>query len=161
MYLSKRAKVVAGVSALLGVVVAGSAAFTATGVYDNAGPSQFVGGTVTQTVSGGTALSSIVYSYADNTPGAGGSIDTEINEVTLTFGDNIAEGLTPTIAFTGTDGGADAGFEYLSADWLCIPIPSSSPYVSTCSPTGDLASGQDYATDVTGISVTVPSNNVG
>ncbi len=32
MHLSKRVKVVAGVSALLGVVVAGGAAFTATGV---------------------------------------------------------------------------------------------------------------------------------
>ena len=61
MYLSKRVKVVAGVSALLGLVMVGGAGFTANryrrlcGFYH-----AFVGGSVSQTV-GGITLASIQY----------------------------------------------------------------------------------------------------
>jgi hypothetical protein len=165
MHISKRVKVVAGVSALLGVVMAGGAAFTANGVYSTAEATQFIGGSITQSVNGGTTLESVVYSYVDDgaqdTPG---NSDTEIDSVLLTFNNDIASTLIPTISWTGTDAGSDASFEYLAADWSCTAIAASTPFTSTCTPTGDLSTsntptaGQGYVTDVESITVTVPSS---
>jgi hypothetical protein len=159
MYLSKRVKVVAGVSALLGVVMAGGAAFTATGVTDEATASQFVGGSFSQTVTGGTELSSIVYSYADNTPpsGPGDTEYTEIDSVLLTFADVPAGVTTPTIQFTTTDDTpADA-----DTAWTCSAIGTPSANESACIPSGDLATDADptpgpgYVNDVTGVTVSL------
>jgi hypothetical protein len=154
MYLSKRVKVVAGVSALLGVVMAGGVAFTGAGLTDSAGTLQFVGGTVIQN-DAGTTLNEIAYTYANPTPGAGASSDTEVEGVTLTFADDNAAGLVPTISFTGTDGGSDAAYEYLTADWTCTAIASSASTCAVANPSA-LYSGQGYALDVTSITVTVP-----
>lgn len=50
--------------AVAGLAVAGGTAFTGTGVINNAGATQFVGGTVNQSVTGAT-LSSVVYSFGE------------------------------------------------------------------------------------------------
>ncbi|HVL04699.1 MAG TPA: hypothetical protein VM388_01845 [Acidimicrobiales bacterium] len=78
MNINKRARIVVGALALAGTVAFAGNAFTATGVSRGAnfGESQFVGGTVTQTVTGAT-LESVVY----NTNIAG----TEVNSVEVTF----------------------------------------------------------------------------
>jgi hypothetical protein len=108
MYLSKRVKVVAGVSALLGLVMAGGAAFTATGITDNADFGEFIGGTVTQNVYGVT-LSGIVYNFATDSAGDGSEGGTsnqdEVNEITLTFSnDTVANDnhYIPTVAIVGS-----------------------------------------------------------
>lgn len=100
MHLSKRVKVVAGVSALLGVVMAGGAAFTATGVStvsQPAGSLQFVGGTVTQSVTG-TVLSDINYGFADY------PVDTKVDAVQLFFSDDNADGATVSATLTDLAG---------------------------------------------------------
>lgn len=86
---------VAAAVLVAGLAAAGTAAFTGTGVTNNADPSQFVGGTVTQTVSGAT-LSSIVYGFSD--PQAKTAIDT----ATLTFADGEADTKVPTVVFTAS-----------------------------------------------------------
>jgi hypothetical protein len=157
MYLSKRVKVVAGVSALLGLVMAGGAGFTATGLIDAAGTTQSVGGEITQTVTGGTTLDSVVYGYADTTPltGSGGSYDTEINLVTLTFNDQLNVGSPVTMAFTGTDNaGAGTNGEY--SGWTCTDITadlSDLGSTSVCRPPG--SPDATYATNVESIAVDV------
>ncbi len=158
MYLSKRVKVVAGVSALLGLVMAGGAAFTGAGLSDSAGVAQFVGGTIVQNAVG-TDLSSVVYGYANPTPDPGYPSDTEVNLVTLNFADANSVGYLPTISFTGDDS-SPVDDEYTA--WTCLDIagtPDGGPFTggtSTCSPSGSLASGQDYANLVNSITVTVP-----
>ncbi len=155
MHISKRVKVVAGVSTLLGLVMAGGAGFTATGLIDQAGATQSVGGEITQTVTGGTTLDSIVYSYADTTPvGAnGGTYDTEIDLVTLTFNDQFNVGSPVTMTFTGSDVDPTNG-EY--SGWTCTDITADESDLgstSVCSPPG----GDDatYATNVESIQVNV------
>jgi hypothetical protein len=116
MHLSKRVKVVAGVSALLGVVMAGGAAFTATGITDNAYANQFLGGTVTQNVYG-ISLASVVYGLASGGTGSEGSSnnDNEVNLITLTFAGSAADltfanaqALVPTLSLTLDSGGPDS-----------------------------------------------------
>ena len=144
MNLSKRAKISAGALVLAGMVAAGGAAFTDTGVTDQAGASQFVGGTVTQSVTGAT-LSNIAYGFADGSGGGDGvSANTEVNQVTLTFNDNNTLGLIPTLSFTAT---ADT-----STGWTCTPIAALT-FVSVCNPASGTVVG------LTAIAVTVPSTN--
>lgn len=81
-----------GAVAVAGLVAATGSAFTATGLATTAGATQFVGGTVSQSVTGAT-LSSLVYGFTDTTK-------TAVNSVTLTFGDATG-GKTPTISLTG------------------------------------------------------------
>jgi hypothetical protein len=68
--------------AVAGVVATGSTAFTATGVTTNAGAAQFVGGVVSQTVSGAT-LSSVGYGFSDAT-------NTSVTSVVLTFVEDVS-----------------------------------------------------------------------
>ncbi|MFD1212690.1 hypothetical protein ACFQ36_11640 [Arthrobacter sp. GCM10027362] len=81
-----------------GLTFAAGSAFTGAGVTNNAGATQFIGGTVTQTVTGAT-LNSVVYGFSD------APANTTVNEVTLTFGDTT-DGKIPTIALTGGAGTA-------------------------------------------------------
>jgi hypothetical protein len=158
MYLSKRVKVVAGVSALLGVVMAGGAAFTAAGLVDNAGTPAFIGGTIVQNVNG-TSVSDISFTYSDPAADAGDEGQALVTAVKLTFGDANAVTSVPVISFTGDDstGGDDTAFEFLAADWSCTAIAEvSSAYVSTCTPTGALEAGQGGAYGIESITVTVP-----
>ena len=158
MYLSKRIKVVAGVSALLGLVMAGGGAFTAAGLVDNVGTPAFIGGTIVQNVNG-TSISDIAFTYADPPATPGDEGQALVQSVLLTFGDANALTSVPVISFTGDDttGGLDTAFEFLAADWSCTAIADvSSAYVSTCTPTGALESGQGGAYGVESITVTVP-----
>ena len=170
MYLSKRVKVVAGVSALLGVVMAGGAAFTAAGLVDNAGTPAFIGGTIVQNVNG-TSVSDIAFTYSDPAAEPGDNGQALVTSVLLTFGDANALTSVPQISFTGDDtsgadnaAGPDADIEYTQPDWLCTAIAAegegdTAPYQSTCTPTGALATlggGQGGAYGVESITVTVP-----
>jgi hypothetical protein len=86
------AKVLSALSVAGLAVVAGSA-FTGTGLATTAGSSQFVGGTVSQSVSGAT-LQGLVYGFVDN------NTKTDVNQVTLTFAAGVL-GKTPTVVLTG------------------------------------------------------------
>jgi hypothetical protein len=120
---------IAGAFGIAGLAFAGSVAFTGTGVANTAGSSQFIGGTVSQTVTGAT-LTNILYGFTDST-------NTAVNQVTLTFADATG-GKTPTVSLSG---GTPATF-------TCTPIDLTS-FTSTC----DATSGSQ--TGVTSVSVTV------
>jgi hypothetical protein len=101
--------------AVAALAIAGSSAFTGGGLTKGAGvPNVFVGGTVTQNISGAT-LSSVVYTYTD-------SSNTSVASLVLTFAGAI-EGSTPTIAFSGGT----------PAPYGCSAIATGA---STCTPTG-------------------------
>jgi hypothetical protein len=74
---TRNTKKLIGAVAVAGIVAAGGSAFTGTGVTDAAAGSQFVGGTVSQTITGAT-LNDIAYGFTN-------AADTTINAVTLTF----------------------------------------------------------------------------
>jgi hypothetical protein len=124
--------------AVAGVVAAGSTAFTADGgiAFDNTGTgtaAQFVGGTVTQTVTGAT-LDLVDYTWAD-------PAKTVLTSVQLTFAD-ATSGKTPTIATTGitSSGGAHV--------WTCTAIHAST-FISTCTHTQTFDTGRLASLDVT------------
>jgi hypothetical protein len=77
----------------VGLAVAGGAAFTATGLTTTAGSTQFVGGTVTQTVTGAT-LNGVDYSFSD------APANTLVNSVVLTFA-NDALGRGASVSLNG------------------------------------------------------------
>jgi hypothetical protein len=95
MALTKRAKMLIGTAALVGAasIALSGIAVTGTGVTNNAGSTQFVGGTVSQGVTGAT-LSSIAYTFGD------APANTAIRSALLTFGTG-ADGKTVGIEFTG------------------------------------------------------------
>jgi hypothetical protein len=150
MNLSRRVKVTAGAFALMGVVAAGGAAFTSTGITTThqAASSQFIGGTVAQSVTGAT-LQSIIYTYADAPPQASGvSTNTEISVVTLTFADALADGAATSIVFTTDAGGTPVAF-------TCENVGATTSGVSTCLPT----TPGTFQTQAASIAVTVASTN--
>lgn len=114
-----------------GLALAGSIAFTGAGLSTSgsAASDQFVGGTVSQAVTGAT-LTDLVYGFADST-------NTAVHTVTLTFADATG-GKTPTITVAGS----------ASATFTCTAIDGTT-FVSTC--TADTVD----QTDVTSTSVTV------
>jgi hypothetical protein len=122
-------KIVGGL-AVAGLALAAGSAFTGTGVTSNAGATQFVGGTVSQSATGAT-LSSVVYSFGD------APANTAVHSVALTFSDANADGKTPTIVFTG--GNAVA--------FTCDVIAAT--HLSTCTTAGADRTG------VTSIAITV------
>jgi hypothetical protein len=111
-------------------VVGGSTALTGTGLTNNAPDTQFIGGTVSQSVTGAT-LSAINYSFADDT-------NTAIDEVLLTFASDAA-GKTVAINFTTTG----------TAKPFTCTVVGAEVHTSTCTPTAGNQLGAD------GISVTV------
>jgi hypothetical protein len=114
--MRKSAKLITALSVTGLAVVAGSA-FTGAGLSTTgqANSAQFVGGTVSQSVTGAT-LDSLVYGFTDGTK-------TAVNQVTLTFADATG-GKTPTVSLTG--GG--------TATFTCAPI-NATTFVSVCDPT--------------------------
>lgn len=117
----------------LGVAaLAGGTAFTGTGVTDNAGATQFLGGTVSQSVTGAT-LSAVDYAFAD------APANTEVNSITLTFGDATG-GKTPTISLNNGSGTA----------FTCTAIDGTT-FKSTCTP----ATAGTYQTGLSSVAVTV------
>lgn len=126
----RNTKKILGTVAVAGLVAAGTSAFTGTGLTNGAGATQFVGGTISQSVTGAT-LNSLAYGYTDGTK-------TAVNLVTLTFADATG-GKTPTITLTG---GTAVAF-------TCGAI-NATTFVSTCAP----AAGASQ-TGVTSTAVTV------
>lgn len=97
-----------------GAALAGGTAFTGTGLATTAGSSQFLGGTVSQSVTG-ASLSNIAYDFTDVS-------HTAVNGITLTFGDATG-GKTPTISLNNGTGTA----------FTCTAIDASA-FTSTCTP---------------------------
>jgi hypothetical protein len=96
---------IAAAAGIAGLAALGGSAFTGTGL-DNAAPaSQFVGGTVSQTVTGAT-LSSVVYGFADD------PANTQTSSIQLSF-TNTADGRTVTVA---PHGNTTAGGTFTCAD---------------------------------------------
>lgn len=96
--MRKSTKVLTAV-AVAGLAFASGSAFTGTGLSTTAGPTQFVGGTVSQSITGAT-LSDIAYGFgADATK-------TKVATINLTF-TGTADGHTVTVAPSG--GGAGVG----------------------------------------------------
>jgi len=121
------AKIVTALS-VTGLALAAGSAFTGAGLVNAAGPSQFVGGTVSQTVTGAT-LTNLQYGFTDGT-------NTAVNKVTLTFAPG-AEGKSVGLSLAG---GTPTGFS-------CTDILDG---LSVC----DAAPGASQV-DVDGASVTV------
>jgi hypothetical protein len=90
---------VLGAITIAGLVAATGAAFTGTGLATSgsAGSAQFVGGTVSQAVTGAT-LTTIAYGYADS------ATKTAVNAITLTFA-NTEDGRSVAVAPSGGTGG--------------------------------------------------------
>jgi hypothetical protein len=88
-----------GAVAVAGVIAASGSAFTGTGVATSgqAASPQFVGGTVTQSVTGAT-LTGITYSFADT------ASKTLVNSIALAFS-GTADGRTVAVAPAGGSGG--------------------------------------------------------
>jgi hypothetical protein len=126
-------KVIAGL-AFAGLAATGSAALTGSGLTSTAGAAQFVGGTVSQTISGAT-LSNVAYGYAD------APANTEVNTITLSFTDTA---VGPTVAVTPA-GNANGG------TFACTAVAAES---STCSYTAGTDTLAGY-TGLTGITITV------
>jgi hypothetical protein len=121
-----------GAVAVAGLIAAGGSAFTGTGVTNGAGATQFVGGTVSQSVTGAT-LSSVTYSFAD------APANTAVHSVALVFADENTLAKTPTVTFTG--GNAVA--------FTCDVIAATTR-LSTCTTAGVDGVG------VTSLAITVP-----
>jgi hypothetical protein len=146
--------------AVAGVVAAGATAVTGSGVVWGGGATgsdtQFVGGKVSQTVTGAT-ISSVVYAFADD-PGA----KTETNLITITVAN--ADGKSLTVSPSGGAGfttadewtctGTLAVHDATSTYDLTVVIPAGG--VVTCQPTlgaGHGATG--YWTGLTTLDLTV------
>lgn len=93
----RKALIIVGGAVIAALAALGGSAFTGTGLADTAGSTQFVGGTVTQTVTGAT-LASIVYAFAD------APANTEVSTISLTF-TTTADGRTVTVTPSGGGGG--------------------------------------------------------
>lgn len=134
MRISRRTKVAVAAAAVVGAIGTAGAAFTATGLTatGSAASPQFIGGSITQAVSGAT-LSNVAYSFTDAT-------DTAIDQVVLTFADPNSDGMTPTIAFSAPT----------PVDFTCSAVESEG-HTSTCTPTDD----GDSQTGAAGLTVTV------
>ncbi|WP_307612928.1 hypothetical protein [Pseudarthrobacter sp. W1I19] len=124
------AKIVTALS-VTGLALAAGSAFTGAGLVNAAGSSQFVGGTVTQSVTGAT-LTNLEYGFTNATN------SDAVNKVTLTF----APGATGKAVNISLAGGTPA-------DFTCTDIDVDG--LSICDPTvpGTSQSG------VTNASVTV------
>ncbi|MDQ0259528.1 hypothetical protein [Sinomonas atrocyanea] len=110
--------------------LAGGTAFTGTGLATTAPTTQFLGGTVSQSVTGAT-LSGVDYSFA-NAPA-----NTEVSSIALTFA-NTADGHTVAVAPAGGTG-----------SFTCSAVSNNA---STC--TFDGAADTGYA-GLTSLDVTV------
>lgn len=114
--------------AIAGLGLAGGSAFTGSGLTNNAGATQFVGGTVSQTFTGAT-LSTVAYTYSD-------ASNTAIHSALLTFAAD-ADGKLVAIAFTGSASGT----------FVCTAVEATG-HTSTCTASVNAA-------DVTAVDITV------
>jgi hypothetical protein len=93
--MRKSAKIITALSVSGLAVVAGSA-FTGAGLTNNAGATQFIGGTVSQSVTGAT-LSNLQYTFAD-------PAKRDVQLVTLTFANGSAAGKNVDVVLTNEAG---------------------------------------------------------
>jgi hypothetical protein len=139
--MRKSFKIMTGL-AVAGIAAAGGSAFTATGLATtgNASAAQFVGGTITQAVNGGT-LNNIQYGYvADGT-------NTSVNTITLTFANALSDGQAVTaVATDGSNGVFD-----------CEDVAATTTMVSTCSWTAG-ADGFTGSRSLSSLAVNVASS---
>jgi hypothetical protein len=98
--------------AIAGLAIAGGSAFTGGGVTRTA-PDAFVGGTVTQLITGAT-LSNIQYVYSD-------PAQRSITSVELTFG-GVKDGEVPSIAIAGITPGSYTCVGFVSGVSLCSAV---------------------------------------
>ena len=132
MNITKRTRLAIGAVGVCGAVgLAAGGAFTGTGLTTTgqANATQFVGGTITQTITG-AILTTITYGFSDN-PG-----HTHADSIVLTFS-STEDARTVSVALTAT---SDTG------TWSCTNTASNS---STCTVTGG------FATGVSSLNVTV------
>jgi hypothetical protein len=125
---------IAAGAAAAGLVALGGTAFTGTGLGNSAPASQFIGGTVSQTVTGAT-LDSIDYGFADD------PAHTQVNSIQLTFA-NTADGRTVAVTPHGNSGGGT---------FACSAVASNA---STCSYTSGSDTLPGYS-GLTSLDVTV------
>ncbi|MDQ1717533.1 MAG: hypothetical protein QOE89_1486 [Pseudonocardiales bacterium] len=121
--------------AFAGLAAAGGSAFTGSGVTNTAGATQFVGGTVSQAVTGAT-LSGVTYGFAD------APANTQVSTITLAFADT-ADGRT--VAVTPSGGAAGVGA------FSCVAVTSNA---STCTYTVGVDTLPGY-TGLNSLAVTV------
>jgi hypothetical protein len=131
-----------------GVAAAGGTAFTATGLTRSASASQFIGGTVSQSVSAGGSLDRVVYGFNDS------PTNTQINSITLTFSN--AHGRTVTVVATGTWSDDNSPGDPDATGFTCTEGDSN---VFACSPTLAGGASSAYMTALTNLSVTVADVN--
>lgn len=129
--------------AVAGAVATGSTAFTAAGLSMTAPTDKFVGGTVTQTVSG-TVLSDISYTFAN--PG----VNTIVASFVLTFADDNADGKTPTVAL----GGGSLVGSATAFTCTAVPVTANTAGTSTCTAGGTPAATLGYS-PLTSVAVTI------
>ena len=132
MKIASRARVLLGAAALTGAVFATGSAFTATGIERTAPATQFLGGTVAQSVTGAT-LSTLDYTFFDTT-------NTEVTAITLTFADSNADGATVSLTPSGTGPGTFTCGDVSGTTSICSFVP---------------ATAEDGYAGLTGISITV------
>ena len=128
--------------ALAGLAIAGGAAFTSGGATV-ATPSQWVGGAVSQGVTGAN-ITSIVYDFN------GDATKTHIHGATVTFANVEALGSAVAIAFTGTPTGAFSCTNVVGTGTLS----DLTPWTSVCTTSTPLT-GENDAANVTNAQVTV------
>lgn len=134
MRTTNRKKLI-GAVAVVGILAAGGSAFTATGLTSTAGASQFIGGTVSQAVTGAT-LNGITYGFTDAT-------NTAVDTVTLTFAaDAVGKHVAIALAGNGASTSSCTDVHGVDTDGVI-----SGPYTSECTVS-------DYS-GANGINVTV------
>jgi hypothetical protein len=116
MNINKRAKVVVAAAALIGTAGIAGSAFTAAGIT-NATTPQFIGGEVTQTVTGAT-LQNIGYRFTD----AG---HLTIDRIQLTFTDNKADAQLVTVELNDVD---DGGFTCVNSGAAVFLCDTATPF---------------------------------
>ncbi|MEU4158797.1 hypothetical protein [Actinoplanes sp. NPDC026670] len=134
--------------AVAGVVAAGSTAFTAgagLGLTETstATSSRFIGGSVTQTVSG-ARINGITYAYA-NAPS-----NTQVTGVTITFNDAAANGKTITVVPGGGAYGAATADEF-----YCPAIGSATVTCITALNSDNTHAAASYYAGLTSLAITV------
>jgi hypothetical protein len=148
-------QLVGGIAAA-GVVAAGATAFTATGLATSgtgAAANQFIGGQISQTVTGAN-LSGIAYSFLD------APTNTQFSSVLLTFSGTFSGAADKTLTITPAGGSLSTATKFYcgqatasdgSGGWATVP--TSNTVTCFTADSGNLAAG--YFSGLTGLTVKV------
>jgi hypothetical protein len=102
MNITKRVKIAAGALALAGAVTLTGGAFTASGLTNGDGDEKFVGGTVTQTVTGAATLDTVTYAYTDVSNLVASSVQLAFGSITAGSAVSVAADGAASVACTET-----------------------------------------------------------